>query len=269
MHGKGVFHRDIKVRSTATSSLSSTANPSFMFVVSQPENILVDKLGRHLKLADFGSCRGTNCKPPFTEYISTRWYRPPECLLTCGNYGMEMDVWGAGCIQFELTVLYPLFPGLDELDQIHRIHNILGTPKASVVEKLRQHAPPNANFTFSPQCGIGLSKLIPDTSESFLDLLRQSVAYDASERISSKQALKHSYFTGNISVASGTAKVAKNVPLDKPRLAKITHEIPSAKSVQTGPTEKAEKESQSGPETKQRSMVSILLARVCILFACL
>ncbi len=174
---------------------------------------------------------------------------------------MEMDVWGAGCIQFELSALYPLFPGLDESDQIHRIHNILGTPKASVVAKFRLHAPPNANFTFPPQSGIGLSKLIPDAAESFLDLLSQSVAYDASERILSRQALKHSYFTGNISVASGTAKVAKNVPLDIPRLAKVTHEKPLAKSVQSDQTKK--------DQSKPRSMVSILLARVCIIFACL
>lgn len=213
-----------------------------------------------MKLADFGSCRGINCKPPFTEYISTRWYRPPECLLTCGMYSLEMDVWGAGCIQFELTALYPLFPGLDETDQIHRIHNILGTPNANVVAKLRQHALPNACFKFPPQRGIGLSKLIPDASESFLDLLKQLVAYDASERISSKQALKHTYFTGNISNPSGTAKAKSNVSQDKSHLSKVTHEMPTSKSVQSGPTK--DHEDKSGPESKHRSMVSILLARV-------
>ncbi|KAJ7297868.1 hypothetical protein O6H91_Y032300 [Diphasiastrum complanatum] len=50
MHRNGIFHRDIK-----------------------PENILVrDEI---LKLADFGSCRGVYSKQPYTEYISTRWYR--------------------------------------------------------------------------------------------------------------------------------------------------------------------------------------------------
>jgi len=104
MHRKGIFHRDIK-----------------------PENILIEStsdLGRGLKLADFGSCRGIYSKQPYTEYISTRWYRAPECLLTDGYYGPEMDLWGAGCVFFEITSLYPLFPGANEVDQINRIHKV-------------------------------------------------------------------------------------------------------------------------------------------------
>jgi renal tumor antigen len=104
MHRKGIFHRDIK-----------------------PENILIEntsEMGRGLKLADFGSCRGIYSKQPYTEYISTRWYRAPECLLTDGYYGPEMDLWGAGCVFFEITSLYPLFPGTNELDQINRIHKV-------------------------------------------------------------------------------------------------------------------------------------------------
>ena len=61
---QGIFHRDIK-----------------------PENILIESsasAGKGLKLADFGSCRGIYSKQPYTEYISTRWYRAPECLLTNG-----------------------------------------------------------------------------------------------------------------------------------------------------------------------------------------
>jgi len=174
MHGKGVFHRDIK-----------------------PENILVDKNGKTIKLADFGSCRGINGKPPFTEYISTRWYRPPECLLTCGVYGPEMDIWAAGCILFELTTLYPLFPGSDEADQINRIHRVLGTPQPRVADKLRRNSSSQARFNFQPQKGIGLSMLLPDATESYLDILSESVAYEATKRITAKDAIKHSYFVGD------------------------------------------------------------------------
>jgi serine/threonine protein kinase len=54
------------------------------------ENILIkDDI---LKLADLGSCKGIYSKPPFTEYISTRWYRAPECLLTDGYYNYKVNM---------------------------------------------------------------------------------------------------------------------------------------------------------------------------------
>lgn len=64
------------------------------------QNILITD--EELKLADFGSCRGIYSKQPYTEYISTRWYRAPECLLTDGFYSYKMDMWGIGCVFFEV-----------------------------------------------------------------------------------------------------------------------------------------------------------------------
>ena len=31
-----------------------------------------------VKLADFGLAREIRARPPFTDYVSTRWYRAPE-----------------------------------------------------------------------------------------------------------------------------------------------------------------------------------------------
>lgn len=76
----------------------------------KPENILVTD--EALKVADFGSCRGIYSKMPYTEYISTRWYRAPESLLTDGYYNHKMDTWGVGCVFFEIASLFPLFPGM-------------------------------------------------------------------------------------------------------------------------------------------------------------
>lgn len=56
-----------------------------------------------LKLGDFGSCRSVYAKQPHTEYISTRWYRAPECLLTDGCYSYKMDLWSAGCVLYEIA----------------------------------------------------------------------------------------------------------------------------------------------------------------------
>ena len=108
---KGIFHRDIK-----------------------PENILIKD--NVIKLADFGSCRGIHSKQPYTEYIATRWYRSPECLLCDGIYNFKMDLWGAGCVLYEVITKAPLFPGSNELDQLHRIHGVLGTPSQKLLKKM-------------------------------------------------------------------------------------------------------------------------------------
>lgn len=46
-----------------------------------------------------------------------------------------MDIWGVGCVLFEILSLFPLFPGDNELDQINKIHNVLGTPSQDLVDK--------------------------------------------------------------------------------------------------------------------------------------
>lgn len=97
---------------------------------------------------------------PFTEYISTRWYRPPECLLTDGYYNHKMDYWGVGCVFFEIIALFPLFPGNNELDQIHKIHEKLGTPDQTLLAKFQKVAS-HMEFDFKEQVGTGIEKLIP------------------------------------------------------------------------------------------------------------
>jgi male germ cell-associated kinase len=91
MHKHGFFHRDMK-----------------------PENMLVK--GDSVKIADFGLAREIRSRPPFTDYVSTRWYRAPEILLRSTNYNSPVDIFACGAIMAELFLLRPLFPGNNETD---------------------------------------------------------------------------------------------------------------------------------------------------------
>lgn len=168
MHRNNIFHRDIK-----------------------PENVLV--AGEVAKLADLGSCKSMTSPMPCTEYISTRWYRSPECLMTDGYYDFKMDVWGAGCVFFEVLSLYPLFQGANELDQVKKIHDILGTPDEQVLKDFEAKAT-HMKFDFPRQKGTGIDVLIPHVSVLCRDLLNKMLAYKTSERPTMAEVLKHSYF---------------------------------------------------------------------------
>ncbi|XP_034948438.1 MAPK/MAK/MRK overlapping kinase-like [Chelonus insularis] len=170
LHKHGMFHRDIK-----------------------PENILLK--GDVIKLADLGSIRAISSKPPYTEYISTRWYRSPECLLTNGHYGPKMDIWATGCVFYELLTLKPLFPGSDEVDQITKIHTILGTPHAKVIAKFRRHSRArNGEYFFPHKEGIGFRNLLYYVSETGQELLKMMLVYDPENRSDVKSLLEHRYF---------------------------------------------------------------------------
>lgn len=104
-----------------------------------------------------------------------------------------MDLWGVGCVLFEVVSLFPLFPGTNELDQVHKIHNILGTPHAKVLERFKAHAT-HMEFNFPPKKGTGIEKLIPHIEKNCLDLIQKLLIYDPEERITAEDALRHPWF---------------------------------------------------------------------------
>ncbi|KAL4243465.1 hypothetical protein ABKN59_001243 [Abortiporus biennis] len=127
IHASGYFHRDMKPENLLVTTtglydyrpLAPNVPPD-----APPERDVVVIV----KLADFGLAREIKSKPPYTEYVSTRWYRAPEVLLKSRDYSSPVDMWALGTIMAELVNLRPLFPGSGEVDQVARICDVLGDP---------------------------------------------------------------------------------------------------------------------------------------------
>ena len=185
MHKIGIFHRDIK-----------------------PENILL--LKNKVKLADLGSCKGMYSKPPFTEYISTRWYRSPECLLTDGYYNYKMDIWGLGCVFYEILTLEPLFPGDDEIDQVNKINYILGSPPNELFEKFVKNSAHRNEFNFEHQKGVGIHRYLTHVSKDAIDLINKMLIYDPDMRPTARECLNHECFKEFLEYDLKKAKMSQN-----------------------------------------------------------
>ncbi|KAA8580898.1 hypothetical protein FQN60_013856 [Etheostoma spectabile] len=169
VHKHGFFHRDMK-----------------------PENLLC--MGPELvKIADFGLAREIRSKPPYTDYVSTRWYRAPEVLLRSSTYSSPIDLWAVGCIMAELYTLRPLFPGNSEVDEIFKICQVLGTVKKTDWSEGYQLASA-MNFRF-PQCvPTHLKTLIPNASNEAIALMKDMLQWDPKKRPTAVQALRYPYF---------------------------------------------------------------------------
>ena len=200
LHKNGIFHRDIKPENILikfSESLGGAAvhvlpyfnifgHKSVLWIFKnikfQCEKVLV---------GDLGSVKDCQFLPPYSSYISTRWYRSPECLLTSGHYGSKMDIWAIGCCFYEMLTLQPLFPGENELDQLHKIHDIMGSPSPKLLEKFKNC---NIHATFPKRSPICLRTILPELSNLGMDVLQRTLAYHPDVRINSCNLKSHIYF---------------------------------------------------------------------------
>ena len=74
------------------------------------------------QICDFGLARIQD--PQMTGYVSTRYYRAPEIMLTWQKYDVAVDIWSTGCIFAEMLEGKPLFPGKDRKN-IDRCQNFI------------------------------------------------------------------------------------------------------------------------------------------------
>ncbi|KAG9509205.1 Cyclin-dependent kinase 16, partial [Fragariocoptes setiger] len=157
-HVRQVLHRDLK-----------------------PQNLLINRRGE-LKICDFGLARAKSMfTKSYSKEVVTIWYRPPDVLLGNTDYDHSIDMWGVGCIFYEMAAGRTFFPGSSVQQQLYLIFSSLGTPNAQLWpevldnEDFKRHRFPQ----FRPERLINrVPRLDPDGMALMLKFLKRSAPHD-------------------------------------------------------------------------------------------
>ena len=113
MHEKGICHRDLKA-----------------------ENIMIDPVGKKIKILDFGVCKNMIRRKKKTDMLTitgTLFYRAPETFKG-GSYDEKVDIWSIG------VTLYKIICGTTPFESEYIGETI------SNIQNLELHLEQNKNF---------------------------------------------------------------------------------------------------------------------------
>ncbi|XP_059188638.1 cyclin-dependent kinase 16 isoform X1 [Centropristis striata] len=170
-HRRKVLHRDLK-----------------------PQNLLINERGE-LKLADFGLARAKSIPTKtYSNEVVTLWYRPPDILLGSTDYSTHIDMWGVGCIFYEMATGRPLFPGSTVEEELHFIFKLLGTPTEQTWPGISSNDEFIA-YNYPQYRPERLSQHTPRLSSDGVDLLSKFLQFEGKKRISAAESMNHRYFS--------------------------------------------------------------------------
>lgn len=177
MHSMGIIHRDIK-----------------------PSNILLRDDGNleNAIVCDFGLARAglLSLKEPLdlTDYVVTRWYRPPELLLMC-SYSFPIDIWAVGCVIAEYVMQRPLFAGRDYIHQLQLVLSSVPVTGSGFIEASSSSCLAHMNDVAKKyQNARPLGQLLAELPKDGLDLVTRMLAFEPDKRLTAREALKHTFF---------------------------------------------------------------------------
>ncbi|CAN6577824.1 unnamed protein product [Malus baccata var. baccata] len=191
-HTANVFHRDLK-----------------------PKNILANADCK-LKICDFGLARVSFNDAPsaifWTDYVATRWYRAPElCGSFFSKYTPAIDIWSIGCIFAEILTGKPLFPGKNVVHQLDLMTDLLGTPSAESIARIRNEKARRYLSSMRKKQPVPFTHKFPGVDPLALRLLEQLLAFDPKDRLTAEEALADPYFHGlaNVDREPSTQPISK------------------------------------------------------------
>nr|XP_043612579.1 mitogen-activated protein kinase 9-like [Erigeron canadensis] len=192
IHSANVFHRDLK-----------------------PKNILANA-DCNLKICDFGLARVSFNDAPsaifWTDYVATRWYRAPElCGSFFSKYTPGIDIWGIGCIFAEILSGRPLFPGKNVVHQLDLMTDLLGTPSADSLARIRNEKARRYLSNMRKKPAVPFVHRFPNADPLALRLLERLLSFDPKDRPSAEEALADPYFHGlaNVEREPSTHAISK------------------------------------------------------------
>ncbi|KAE8581978.1 hypothetical protein XENTR_v10019894 [Xenopus tropicalis] len=169
-HRRKVLHRDLK-----------------------PQNLLINEKGE-LKLADFGLARAKSIPTKtYSNEVVTLWYRPPDILLGSTEYSTQIDMWGVGCIFYEMVTGRPLFPGSTVEEQLHFIFRILGTPTEETWPGILSNEE-FKSYNYPRYYPDPIQKHAARLDSDGANLLTKLLQLEGRNRISAEEAMRHLYF---------------------------------------------------------------------------
>ncbi|CAA6661241.1 unnamed protein product [Spirodela intermedia] len=168
IHSANVFHRDLK-----------------------PKNILANADCK-LKICDFGLARVSFNDAPsaifWTDYVATRWYRAPElCGSFFSKYRMHIR---------RIVDRRPLFPGKNVVHQLDLMTDLLGTPSAESIGRIRNEKARRYLGGMRRKNPVPFTHKFPNVDPLALRLLERLLAFDPKDRPSAEEALADPYFHG-------------------------------------------------------------------------
>ncbi|PLN86144.1 mitogen-activated protein kinase HOG1 [Aspergillus taichungensis] len=167
IHSAGVVHRDLK-----------------------PSNLLINE-NCDLKICDFGLARVQELR--MTGYISTRYYRAPEVMLSWQHYNEKVDIWSAGCIFAEMLLGKPLFPGNDHVHQFKLITETLGKPPSEVLRKIKNRNTLGFINSLPDHKPKQIGDLFPGFDPNAIKLLNRIFVFDPQTRPTAEAILESAF----------------------------------------------------------------------------